>query len=676
MKRLLCGGGGGSGNRRLMLLASSPSSTSRPAAAAMAATRRSLRITSVAGGSSPPSSFSSWPSSLVLVPHSSFSTKSINGGDGGKPPRSGRKAKGSNSSSSRAPASLPYASDKEPRDPIKITLPPGMKTEGMTVEEITASADAYELQQKGKATSSSSSSSSGKLDLSYVYAPSNDPRTHADAGGAAAVGKVYTLNEEEVGRFFPGPWSKPGRVPWEAGLQSLLASKFLLVRPQAIEVIEHLKAFAARGGRGWVDGMEGAEKLREEWVRGGGLAAAMARGKDIEVSPQQQQQQQQKEKAERNVAPAGRVGEEEGEEEEEEEEDDYDLFGEEEDEEEQERKEKKAAGGLGEGVYEGRKTDWDMYGTLKRLAVDDVTLEHPEQTLELPLTEAPTEDGKEGGRSIFLLSGPRGSGKTASLYHTVHYARKSGWLVFFIPSAYEYLHEGGLVRPSPFFKGYFDTPDLAQTTLRQLGEAHGHQLAGLPLKDREVVERLGLKEGGREGGRARGGDFAGFGGHHKHIAFLAARTGRYPRLSRAKAKKGQEGRKRLADLPPHPLPPSLPAYDILHPPSYSPSEFQALYHFVADQGLWGSSPTLDDSSIRQARVATAAHPLTFARDAAAIDRRLFSPQNKVGKASAHAPANFMLVDLLEEGGGGGEEGGRKDGGGGGTRRQQQQQQRA
>jgi len=628
-----------------------------------------------------------------------------------------------------------------------------MKTEGMTVEEITASADAYELQQKGKATSSSSSSSSGKLDLSYVYAPSNDPRTHADAGGAAAVGKVYTLNEEEVGRFFPGPWSKPGRVPWEAGLQSLLASKFLLVRLQAIEVIEHLKAFAARGGRGWVDGMEGAEKLREEWVRGGGLAAAMARGKDIEVSPQQQQQQQQKEKAERNVAPAGRVGEEEGEEEEEEDDDDYDLFGEEEDEEEQERKEKKAAGGLGEGVYEGRKTDWDMYGTLKRLAVDDVTLEHPEQTLELPLTEAPTEDGKEGGRSIFLLSGPRGSGKTASLYHTVHYARKSGWLVFFIPSAYEYLHEGGLVRPSPFFKGYFDTPDLAQTTLRQLGEAHGHQLAGLPLKDREVVERLGLKEGGREGGPEgatlldlvvlglskkklattcllelkRGMEegqsvypvlFAvdefsewfypstyhyaqkkieasrlvlvaalrnllppspsspSYGKHHKHIAFLAARTGRYPRLSRAKAKKGQEGRKRLADLPPHPLPPSLPAYDILHPPSYSPSEFQALYHFVADQGLWGSSPTLDDSSIRQARVATAAHPLTFARDAAAIDRRLFSPQNKVGKASAHAPANFMLVDLLEEGGGGGEEGGRKDGGGGGTRRQQQQQQRA
>ena len=48
-------------------------------------------------------------------------------------------------------------------------------------------------------------------------------------------------------------------------------------------------------------------------------------------------------------------------------------------------------------------------------------------------------------------------GKTAALYHAVHYARRAGWVVLLVPSAYEYLHEGGLVRPSPFFKGYFDT---------------------------------------------------------------------------------------------------------------------------------------------------------------------------------------------------------------------------
>lgn len=48
-------------------------------------------------------------------------------------------------------------------------------------------------------------------------------------------------------------------------------------------------------------------------------------------------------------------------------------------------------------------------------------------------------------------------GKTAALYHAVHHARRAGWVVLLVPSAYEYLHEGGLVRPSPFFKGYFDT---------------------------------------------------------------------------------------------------------------------------------------------------------------------------------------------------------------------------
>jgi hypothetical protein len=361
--------------------------------------------------------------------------------------------------------------------------------------------------------------------------------------------------------------------------------------------------------------------------------------------------------------------------------------------------------------------------------------------MDLPLTPAPTEEG----RSIFLLSGPRGSGKTATLYHAVHYARKSGWLVFLIPSAFEYLHEGGLVRPSPFFKGFFDTPDLAQTTLRQIGEAHGHQLAGLPVKDKEVVARLGLREGGSGGatmldlvvlglkkkklattcllelkrGMEGGQDtypvlFAvdefsewfhpstyhyaqkkieasrlvlvaalrnllpaspsspSYGKHHKHIAFLAARSERFPRLSRQKASKGAEGRKRLSDLPPHPLPPSLPPYDIAHPPSYSPSEFQTLYQFTADQGLWGANPSLEESSIRQARVATAGHPLTFARDAAAIEGRLFSPQNKVGKASAHAPVNFMLADLLDEGGGGGGEGGEEVGKEGGGKKQQQQ----
>ena len=235
----------------------------------------------------------------------------------------------------------------------------------MTLEEMKTLADAYELQKKEKASSSSSSSSdssaavAGKPDLSHVYAPSNDPRKHADGGAAAAVGKVYTLSEEEVGRYFPGPWSKPGRVPWEAGLQSVLATKFLLVRPQAIEVIESLKKFGERSGR--EGGMEGAEKLREEWVKKGGLAAAMAgggKGGGEEVGQQQEQQQQRQQEQKVEVAAAGGVvGGEGGGEEGEEEDDEYELFGEEEDDEEQVRKGKKAAGGGGRaGGREGMRS--------------------------------------------------------------------------------------------------------------------------------------------------------------------------------------------------------------------------------------------------------------------------------------------------------------------------------
>lgn len=66
-------------------------------------------------------------------------------------------------------------------------------------------------------------------------------------------------------------------------------------------------------------------------------------------------------------------------------------------------------------------------------------------------------------------------GKTASLYHTVHYARRAGWVVLLVPSAYEYLHEGGLVRPSPFFKGFFDTVRGASVegSERQTGAGRG-----------------------------------------------------------------------------------------------------------------------------------------------------------------------------------------------------------
>ncbi|TFJ81880.1 hypothetical protein NSK_007127 [Nannochloropsis salina CCMP1776] len=622
-------------------------------------------------------------------------------------------------------------------DTSSLVLPPGTQTEGMTVEEMQTLADAYALQMQEKANREGDVEeghypevTSERLDPTMVYAPSDDPRHHVEEG---AMGKIYTLSEEEVKRYFPGPWRRPSRVPWLTDLQAVLTRRYLLVRPQAVEVMQNLGSFAGKGReQGRFGGIERVEALRNDWEEKGGFDGALARakrGEGGEIRP--------------SVAPTPPLGkavdeEERGEGEEravdgervDDDDDEYDLFGGEEDDEERLRAGLGGADGGG-SAYEARKTDWDQYGTLKQLAVDDSSLVHPEQRLELPVPAVPTEGGREGGReggvrSIFLLSGPRGSGKTATLYHAVHYARRSGWVVFFVPSAFEYLHEGGLIRPSPFYRGYFDTPDLAQTTLRQLGEAHGHQFASLPYAAPRGLESLELSgehtcwdlialglsqrkwattcllelKRALENQDAYPVLFAvdevsewfypssyfyarkkieasrlavvaslrgllpfppsgpGYGKHHQRFAFLAAYSHRYPRRSYKKASKGAEGRKRRGDLPPYPLPRFLAPYDVPLPPTYSPTEFQVLYNFVADQGLWGPQPSFTSAALRQARMISAGHPGTFAKDAVVLERRLFAPQNRVGKASACAPANFMLADLLEdeEAGEGGAEG--------------------
>lgn len=131
-----------------------------------------------------------------------------------------------------------------------------------------------------------------------MYAASNDPRDHGP-GGKGKVGTVYTLSEAEYRAYFPGPWTKPSRVPFETGgwvcgcgagccvcvrgpsvrqprfpfqphqspslslyrwthhgcfhqttgLNATLGTKHLLIRPAAVEVIGHLQAFAFPEGR-------------------------------------------------------------------------------------------------------------------------------------------------------------------------------------------------------------------------------------------------------------------------------------------------------------------------------------------------------------------------------------------------------------------------------------------
>jgi hypothetical protein len=161
--------------------------------------------------------------------------------------------------------------------------------------------------------------------------------------------------------------------------------------------------------------------------------------------------------------------------EEDEDDDDYDLFGSDEDDRAASDARLASAGQSGPP-----KTDVQIYGTLKRLAVDE-NFVHADQSMDLPVRSDLSAPDK-APRSVFLLAGARGNGKSACLYHAVHYARKSGWVVLLIPSAHEYLHGGGYIKPSPHFRGYFDQPDLSQATLNQLLLAHGHQLSQLHIQ--------------------------------------------------------------------------------------------------------------------------------------------------------------------------------------------------
>lgn len=49
-----------------------------------------------------------------------------------------------------------------------------------------------------------------------MYAASNDPLEHGP-NGKGKPGTVYTIAEAEYQAFFPGPWTKPARVPFETG---------------------------------------------------------------------------------------------------------------------------------------------------------------------------------------------------------------------------------------------------------------------------------------------------------------------------------------------------------------------------------------------------------------------------------------------------------------------------
>lgn len=80
-----------------------------------------------------------------------------------------------------------------------------------------------------------------------------------------------------------------------------------------------------------------------------------------------------------------------------------------------------------------------------------------------------------------IIGGKKGSGKSACISQTVLWARKSGFIVFWVPNAFEYVNSGYLEK-SKVVPGSYEQPPVALKCLRGLMYAHKEQLKTLPLR--------------------------------------------------------------------------------------------------------------------------------------------------------------------------------------------------
>eukprot|EP01133_Synstelium_polycarpum_P008018 gene8018-9420_t len=80
-----------------------------------------------------------------------------------------------------------------------------------------------------------------------------------------------------------------------------------------------------------------------------------------------------------------------------------------------------------------------------------------------------------------LVDGKRGAGKSVTLNQVVFWAKQQGWLVFYVPSCYKFIHTGTL---TPFVENpmLFEQHELSTQILTQMMEVNGDMLKQIHLK--------------------------------------------------------------------------------------------------------------------------------------------------------------------------------------------------
>jgi len=97
----------------------------------------------------------------------------------------------------------------------------------------------------------------------------------------------------------------------------------------------------------------------------------------------------------------------------------------------------------------------------------------------------------------YLLYGLKGSGKTMSLCHTVHYCSSQGWMVLHIPDAHLWVKNCKELLASSFNTSRFDQPLEASTWLRNFKTTNDHFLSKLKTTHRYIWTKREFTDEGR-----------------------------------------------------------------------------------------------------------------------------------------------------------------------------------
>lgn len=94
-----------------------------------------------------------------------------------------------------------------------------------------------------------------------------------------------------------------------------------------------------------------------------------------------------------------------------------------------------------------------------------------------------------------VFFGERGSGKSAAIVQVVYWARKSGWLVFYIPNGFEVTSGGDFIEKSPFSRNQvlWDDPSTSFRILNNFLTAHAEKLKEISLKTKYAAKKLAQK---------------------------------------------------------------------------------------------------------------------------------------------------------------------------------------